>query len=414
MSSLADLPELVGFFSYSRQDDQHSQGALSALRTRIHSELRLQLGRDLRLWQDTAAIPEGSLWEDELKRAIAEFAFFIPIVTPSAVGSKHCRFEFDSFLKREAELGRRNLIFPLLYIRVPALEKEEQWRQDGVLKIVGARQYIDWQKIRHRSLSEPQVAEKIEQYCQNIVEILREAWVSPEERRKELENQQTAEKERQDKEDQKQKRQRAEREQFTRAAEERRRNEEEASLIRTTQEKVAGVQKVAISAASEQKLIPTDGSPLTTRLIQFGSKEIFRRLMGSILIVLGVLQIGFFAFSSNINFIDYFGANGYLLNFPDIGYTQQLTMLTGLFGAITISVGAGLIVGLQRHWKIIGLVASGASIFFNFLCLRTMWDYSALYDFVFLAALIALTVCFIGLLRSKFGPMLTLLSERRR
>jgi len=37
------------------------------LRMRIHSELRLQLGRDFRLWQDTAAIPDGALWEDEIR-----------------------------------------------------------------------------------------------------------------------------------------------------------------------------------------------------------------------------------------------------------------------------------------------------------------------------------------------------------
>jgi hypothetical protein len=61
MPLLADLPELVGFFSYSRRDDQNAEGALSRLRARIYSELRLQLGRDLRLWQDTAAIPEGAL-----------------------------------------------------------------------------------------------------------------------------------------------------------------------------------------------------------------------------------------------------------------------------------------------------------------------------------------------------------------
>ena len=52
MSSLADLPELVGFFSYSRRDDEHSGGALSRLRARIYDELRLQLGRDVRLWRD--------------------------------------------------------------------------------------------------------------------------------------------------------------------------------------------------------------------------------------------------------------------------------------------------------------------------------------------------------------------------
>jgi hypothetical protein len=68
MSSLTDLPELVGFFSYSREDDEGSHGALSALRERIQHELRAQLGRSFksfRLWQDKEAIPSGSLWESE-------------------------------------------------------------------------------------------------------------------------------------------------------------------------------------------------------------------------------------------------------------------------------------------------------------------------------------------------------------
>jgi hypothetical protein len=35
MSSLAELPELVGFFSYSREDDEAFKGTLSALRDGI-------------------------------------------------------------------------------------------------------------------------------------------------------------------------------------------------------------------------------------------------------------------------------------------------------------------------------------------------------------------------------------------
>ena len=68
MSSLADFPELVGFFSYSREDDEDSNGALSALRDRIQRELRGQLGRSFksfRLWQDKEAIAPGKLWESE-------------------------------------------------------------------------------------------------------------------------------------------------------------------------------------------------------------------------------------------------------------------------------------------------------------------------------------------------------------
>ena len=110
--------------------------------------------------------------------------FFIPIVTPSALGSAHCRFEFELFLKRETELGRDDLVFPILYVRVPALEKEEQWRSDDVLRVIGSRQYLDWQRVRYRSVNEAEVAEKIAQYCGNIVEALRQPWVSPVELRR--------------------------------------------------------------------------------------------------------------------------------------------------------------------------------------------------------------------------------------
>ena len=139
MSSLAELPALVGFFSYSREDDEDSGGKLSKLRERIQAELRGQLGRtkaDFRLWQDKTAIAHGKLWEDEIKSAIAESVFFIPIITPTAVRSHHCKFEFDSFLAREKELGRKDLVFPILYIPVPALTGD-RWREDPLLAIIG-------------------------------------------------------------------------------------------------------------------------------------------------------------------------------------------------------------------------------------------------------------------------------------
>src|SRR5271169_2803984 len=108
MSSLADLPELVGFFSYSREDDADSDGALSALRERIQRELRSQLGRQpktFRLWQDKEAIAAGKLWKAEIETAVAQSVFFIPIITPTVVRSPYCKIELDLFLAREATLG---------------------------------------------------------------------------------------------------------------------------------------------------------------------------------------------------------------------------------------------------------------------------------------------------------------------
>jgi hypothetical protein len=203
MSSLAELPDLKGFFSYSRRDDEHSQGSLSRLRAQIFNELRLQLGHDFKLFQDTVAIAEGTDWEDEINIAISNSVFFIPIVTPSSVASKHCRLEFQAFLDREEALGRKNLIFPLLYVRVPALEREELWRQDPLLGIIGRRQYFDWQRFRHRSFMEAEISEKIEQFCRNIVESLQQPWVSPADRRaaEEAKAEQIAEQVRRDREE---------------------------------------------------------------------------------------------------------------------------------------------------------------------------------------------------------------------
>src|SRR6516165_9072735 len=116
MACLADLPELVGFFSYSREDDEDSQGRLSALRTLIQGELRGQLGRTtktFRLWQDKEAIPSGTLWENEIKKAVGQSVFFIPIITPTVVRSPYCKIELDSFLAREATLGRSDLVLPV-------------------------------------------------------------------------------------------------------------------------------------------------------------------------------------------------------------------------------------------------------------------------------------------------------------
>ncbi|MFZ0422402.1 MAG: toll/interleukin-1 receptor domain-containing protein [Xanthobacteraceae bacterium] len=190
MASLADLPELVGFFSYSREDDQGSRGSLSALRDAIQNELSAQLGRsqsDFRVWQDKAAISLGTLWEKEIAQGIAQSVFFIPIVTPRALRSQHCAFEFNAFLKREAELGRDDLVFPILYIPVPALEDEKLWRDDPVLKAVGTRQYLDWRELRHHDLNSVEVRQRLERFCRNVTSALHKAWISPEERQRQAE-----------------------------------------------------------------------------------------------------------------------------------------------------------------------------------------------------------------------------------
>jgi branched-chain amino acid transport system substrate-binding protein len=215
MSSLADLPELIGFFSYSRDDDESYRGRLSALREAIQHELSAQLGRsrkNFRLWQDHEAIAPGRLWEAEIKAAVEQAVFFIPIVTPRGVNSQHCQFEFESFLARERALGRTDLVFPILYVPVPALENEAQWRDHPVLSVIGKRQYVDWQTFRYADAPTPAMREEIARFARKIVEALTRPSLSPEERQRQEEaaaqgraenerRQQQAERQRQGQED---------------------------------------------------------------------------------------------------------------------------------------------------------------------------------------------------------------------
>ncbi len=198
MPSLTDLPELVGFFSYSREDDEGSHGALSMLRERIQHELRAQLGRTaktFRLWQDKEAIPSGTLWESEINNSVAQSVFFIPIITPTVIASPYCKFELETFLAREAELGRDDLVFPILYIDVPALEDSAERKRDPVLSLIAKRQYVDWREFRYLDVNSTEVRRAIGRFCTDIRNALRRPWVSPEERKAQEEAAQRAQQE---------------------------------------------------------------------------------------------------------------------------------------------------------------------------------------------------------------------------
>jgi formylglycine-generating enzyme required for sulfatase activity len=186
MASLAELPKLVGFFSYSREDDEDFRGELSAIRDAIGRNLAALLGRkkrqDFRLWQDVEAIAPGKLWETEIAKAIEESEFFIPIVTPRAVASPYCKSEFESFLARERALRRNDLVFPILYVPVPGLRDEARRRNDRVLTIVAERQFEDWSSFRHEDVNATAFRQRIGRFCEKIAETPHETWISAEER----------------------------------------------------------------------------------------------------------------------------------------------------------------------------------------------------------------------------------------
>jgi hypothetical protein len=91
------------------------------------------------------------------------------------------------FRARKIELGRDDLIFPILYIDVPALEDEAQRRRNNVLEMIQARQYADWTALRWQSADSSEFGKEIGRYCRSIRDALNRPWVSPEERLREAE-----------------------------------------------------------------------------------------------------------------------------------------------------------------------------------------------------------------------------------
>jgi hypothetical protein len=93
----------------------------------------------------------------------------------------------ESFLTREAALGRDDLIFPILYIDVPALDDAAGQQDDPVLAIIAKRQYVDWREFRYLDVNSTEVRREVGRLCTQIRDALRRSWVSPQERKRQAE-----------------------------------------------------------------------------------------------------------------------------------------------------------------------------------------------------------------------------------
>jgi TIR domain len=286
--------------------------------------LRGQLGRaktTFRLWQDKEAIAPGTLWETEIKNAVAQSAFFIPIITPTVVKSSYCKFELETFLAREAALARNDLVFPILYIRVPALEDEARQKGDPVLSIIAERQYVDWREFRYRDINSPEIKEAIGRFCTTICDALSRPWLSPEERQQVEE---AAARERVEQE-----RGRAHAEAKRRAEEEERRRQQAEAKRRAEEEERRRQQAEATQAAGESPLRQIERKENEKELQESGATiKVGRiRLLGILITLCGFvfLFIGLIMSSSVA---------------PPYHFDLSLFMLWGSIGLAVIVIGS--------------------------------------------------------------------------
>jgi hypothetical protein len=98
----------TGFWSYSSFDDEAAGGRLSQLRALLARELQLKIGSHpkVHIFQDVSAIPPGARWEKQIREAIDDSSFLIPIVRLHTCRASRCYREMTLFQTRQNQLGR--------------------------------------------------------------------------------------------------------------------------------------------------------------------------------------------------------------------------------------------------------------------------------------------------------------------
>lgn len=162
----------TGFWSYTSQDDSASRGRLSRLRSMLADEIQQGVGRIPRvnIFQDVAAIPPGTDWEKQIREAIAQASFLIPIITPGFLQSEWCCNELLYFREHERTQGRDDLIFPIYYNDVTDFEtfRRAELYDPNVLRLLRERQWVDFRDLRHSDLDSEAVAKRIERVASGI------------------------------------------------------------------------------------------------------------------------------------------------------------------------------------------------------------------------------------------------------
>ena len=157
----------VAFFSYVRLNDEHDRGKLTLLRKLLQTELWVQAGRQLPIFQDQENLEWGRRWMDRITDVLSSCSILIAVVTPSYLLSRACRFEFEYFLAQESQL-KRKIILPVLYIDTPGLKDTN----DNIAVEISKHQWVDWRDLRFTSLTSTKTNKKLASMAKRIWELV--------------------------------------------------------------------------------------------------------------------------------------------------------------------------------------------------------------------------------------------------
>jgi len=157
------MGQFAAFLCYARIDDDDD--GVTGLRRSLETELRKQAGEAMPIFQDRRDIFVGQQWRDRILRSIDGSTLLVVVITPSLLRSEFCRVEIKAFADREEQLGRSDLIIPILYIRTPGLSDPE----DDIAMTLASRQYVDWEDLRFESNKSIEVRKRVAELARQMV-----------------------------------------------------------------------------------------------------------------------------------------------------------------------------------------------------------------------------------------------------
>ena len=141
------MAPVVGFYSYAREDDALTGGAVSQLHGLLEGRIRLRLPA-FKLFQDVRDIEVGDVWEDRLRTHLDAAVFFFPVLTPHFFERAWCRTETERFLERYDGQAVRLNVIPLYLVEdedfdLPALRREDALRERlAKLQFASLREHV--------------------------------------------------------------------------------------------------------------------------------------------------------------------------------------------------------------------------------------------------------------------------------
>ena len=158
----------VGFLSYAHFDDQHNNGWITDFRRQLSGEVQAQTGRKFSIFYDREDIKWGDAWDERISGAIETATFFFPIVTPSFFESENCKHEIRKFLAHEEARKRKDLLFPVYYIKCKDIDGKCRTGLGRIVKAIKGHQYRDLTQLRFAPIHDLQVRKVVAEMAEDV------------------------------------------------------------------------------------------------------------------------------------------------------------------------------------------------------------------------------------------------------